>query len=154
MEECGLDRAQAETAALQLKRLKEPTPIVEEPQQIINFYASFSRREDSPMARVSLTLHSATYQISALPALLHVQVVEEDDCPPFFGLSYRESGSRALPVVEVAPYDSDGAHSEVTTVQLTAFQIEAIMFGVTETEGLTHCTHILAAAGVLMSPLQ
>ena len=42
-------------------------------------------------------------------------------------------------MVEVVPPSEAANDSDVNTVELNALQVEAIMFGVPETEGLTHC---------------
>ena len=53
-------------------------------------------------------------------------------------LSYKATGSStdSLAVVEVVPYDGDGDHADVTTVQLTAFQV-----------AVAHCILLLVCRG-------
>ena len=41
MKRCRFNRARAEAECLHLTRQSEPTPVVEEPQQIIDFYSKY-----------------------------------------------------------------------------------------------------------------
>ena len=117
---------------------KASRTVVDEPQVVLEFYSKHGG-EFINMAKVPLTVNSTVYQFPLIPALVYARPIEENGVRTI-NISYRVvSQSEASPVVEVVSHDEAGSSSDVDTVELTAFQAEAIMFGVSETEGLTHC---------------
>ena len=134
----NFSRAKAEEEVGRLNQTAQSPSAVDESQEIIKLYTGLKTRLTTE--KISLTLGSTILQVPVISALVYAHPKEQDDKREVC-LSYRVKSSTVdpVPVVEVVPPSEADNDSDVETVELNALQVEAIMFGVLETEGLTHC---------------
>ena len=134
----NFSRAKAEEEVGRLNQIAQSPSAVDESQEIIKLYTGLKTRLTTE--KISLTLGSTILQVPVISALVYAHPKEQDDKREVcLSCRVKSSTTDSLPVVEVVPpWEADNA-SDVDTVELNALQVEAIMLGIPETEGLTHC---------------